>query len=156
MSFIQCPPLWELIACTRFHICNNELREQAYNNIKELFYSFFSRKTLPLLEQARLAACLRSDLGHTFPYLIQSDPTTLTVRYFISLSDANNPKYLERLSAYVKDPGNARNINFQDLNIINEKDDFALPDFSRFNFNVRIHDVVLKSNFNVGGFAHLS
>lgn len=149
-------PLWELIASTKFYICNKELQMQAYNNITESFNKFFTRKNLPLLEQARLAAYLGCDLGHTFPYLVQPNPNTFTVRYFITMAEANNPKYLERLSAYVQDPHNAKYINYKDLNIINEEGEFAVPDFSRFEFNVRIPDVILKSGFNASSFAHFS
>lgn len=149
-------PLWELIACTRCYICNNELRQQAYNNIRERFNTIFSRKTLSLLEQARLAAYLGSDLGHSTPYLMQTSPDTLTVRYIISMVDAKNPEYLERLYSYVRDPKNTKYINFRDLNIGKDEDCFAVPDFRKMEFSVNIPDVVLKTNFNVGGFAHLS
>lgn len=149
-------PLWEIIACTRFVICNTELKMQAYKNIRERFNRFFSRKTLPLLEHARLAAWLGSDLEHSAPYLIHTDTNTLTVRYFISMDDAKNPKYLDRLSAYVQDPRNAQHINYQDLNIIYEEGKFEVPDLRSLEFSFKIPDVVLKSNFNAEVFAHSS
>ena len=149
-------PLWEIIASSRFYICNKELQMQAYKNIRESFYTFFSRKTLPLLEDARLAAYLGSDLGHSAPYLIHIDKNTLGVRYIISMVDANNPKYLERLSAYLQEPRNAQHINYQDLNIIREEGSFAVPDLRSLEFNFKLPDTVLNSNFKAGDFAHSS
>lgn len=149
-------PLWELIACTRCYICNTELRMQSYKNIRDRFNNFFPRKTLPLLEHARLAAYLGSDLGHSTPYLMQTEPSTISVKYIISMVDAKNPEYLERLSSYVLAPKNAEHINFQDLNIINEDDNFSVPDFRKMEFSFKIPDVVLRTNFNTGAFAHSS
>ena len=72
------------------------------------------------------------------------------------MDDAKNPKYLDRLSAYVQDPRNAQHINYQDLNIIYEDGKFEVPDLRSLEFSFKLPDVVLKSNFNAGGFAHSS
>lgn len=127
-------PIWELLVATRGYIFETELKQRAYENIK----NNNPTTILPMLEQARLAAYLESDLGHICPYIIKSDTNLYKVIYVMDMHDAKNPEYLNKLKNYIEDPKNASSINYEDLKLIDKYNKFSVLDARIKNFEFAI------------------
>ncbi len=142
-------PLWELLVIARGIIYNNELRMQAYENIKN------SNPTtiLPLLEEARIAAYLGSDLGHCSPYIIKKSETKYQVVDIMDMKDAENPIYLHKKNDYLSNPINHENINFNDLLLINDYNKFSKLNTTNRNFEFVINNDI-ANDFNIYKMSH--
>lgn len=142
-------PIWELLVVARGYIYGTELRRLAYENIKRNNPTTI----LPMLEQARLAAWLGSDLGHTAPHIIQLDTNRYKVGYVMDMRDAKNEKYLHNLKQYIENPENKSSINYKDLGLINEYDKFSVPDARIKNFEFSI-PTELNMYFDIKKLSH--
>jgi len=143
-------PIWELLIITRGLIYNNELRMRAYESIK----NNNPMTILPMLEQARLAAYLNSDLGHGSPYIIKQNETKYTVKYIMDMQDANNEEYLRRLKNYVKNSENHKNINFKDLSLIDKYNVFSVPDLRVKQFEFELNKTGILKDFKIEKIVH--
>jgi hypothetical protein len=114
-------PIWELLIDGRAVVYGTEIRKRAYNTVKATWPA-----SLPLLELARVAVELRSDLGLiTAAFVDEGDQ--LAVRYVMNFADATNPVFLERFAAF-DGPKNT-----QDLT---PSSDLVVPDLSDSGFSL--------------------
>lgn len=127
-------PIWELLVVARGYILGTELRNRAYENIR----NNNPTTILPMLEQARIAAWLGSDLGHIAPHITQLGTNQYKVGYIMDMRDAKNDEYLDRLKQYVENPENKSGINNKDLGLINKYYKFSVPDTRIKNFEFSI------------------
>ena len=100
-------PLWELLVEGRDYVLGTDLRERAYEVVSREW-----PESLPLLEFARLAVELGSDLGLIVP-MLTVDGNVARVRAAMDMRDARNPEFLSRLESYVKNGEGP--VNFADL-----------------------------------------
>lgn len=112
-------PIWETIVHGRAFVFGTELRERAYDVIAKAFPN-----ALDMLEVARLAATVDSDLGQTTAWITQPAPDKFRLAYYLDMRDAENPEFLNRLGAY---DGSK---NFRDLAL--GKETFGVPDFRQY------------------------
>lgn len=84
-------PIWETIVDGRMIILGTELRNRAYEVIKQGF-----PRSLALLEIARLAAWVEYDLGNIRAWL-QDEGDNIGLHYLMDMRDANNPEFLGKL-----------------------------------------------------------
>lgn len=142
-------PIWELLVVARGFILGTELRECAYEHIK----NNNPTTILPMLEQARLAAWLGSDLGHVTPYIIQLDTNRFKVKDMMDMRDAENPEYLEKLRKYIENPANKGSIRYSDLKLIDRYEKFTILDTRKRNFEFSLPDEI-NVDFNIHKLAH--
>jgi len=109
-------PVWESIVEGRAVVFGTELRERAYDVLAGAFPS-----ALDMLEVARLAAEVGSDLGQTAAWITQPEPGRFRLDYYLDMRDAHDPDLHERLRAY-DGPRNWRDL-------APGKETFGLPDF---------------------------
>lgn len=140
-------PIWELLVVAKGFIIGTELRKQAYENIK----NNNPTTILPLLEQARIAAWLNSDLGHITPYITNLGANKYKVQHIINMRDAKNPKYLDKLKKYSENPLNKDFINHKDLGLINKYQIFNVPDTRIKDFEFTIPTNI---NFSLNNLSH--
>jgi hypothetical protein len=114
-------PIWELLIDGRAIIYGTEIRKRAYDTVKATWPA-----SLPLLELARVAVELRSDLGLITAVLVDHGDQ-LAVRYMMNFADATNPAFLERFAAF-DGPKNT-----QDLK---PTSDLVVPDLSASGFSL--------------------
>lgn len=87
-------PIWELLVDGRAFVFGTTLREAAYETVKRAWPA-----SLPLLELARVAVELDSDLGLITPLLVRDDDR-LQVRYAMNFKDAKDEAFLARLGSF--------------------------------------------------------
>lgn len=116
-------PVWELIANGRAVICGTEIREKAYSILASVLPDCLS-----ILEVARIAAHVGSDLGQTTAWITNTEEK-LSLSFMLDMRDAENPTFLERLQQY-KGPR-----NYEDLKI--GGDYFRTPDFTEYSCQFR-------------------
>jgi hypothetical protein len=119
-------PIWETLLEGRMVVLGTDLRERAYDVIKEKFPN-----SLAFLEIARLAAWAGSDLGNTAAWLVE-EGDHVALQYHLDMRDASNPDFLKRL-----DQLKAENhpINWNDLRPHLEKGSFGnVPDLLPYGF----------------------
>lgn len=133
-------PIWELLVVARGYILGTELRSRAYENIK----NNNPTTILSMLEQARIAALLDSDLGHTAPYIIQLGTNRYKVDFIMDMHDAKNDNYLHRLKQYMENPENKSRINYEDLKLIDRYNKFSVLDA-----RVKSFEFSIPSNLNM-------
>lgn len=109
-------PIWETIIEGRMTILGTDLRNRAYEVIKREH-----PRSLALLEIARLAAWVGSDLGNIRARL-QDDGENISLRYLQDMRDANNQTFLGELEK-VKLDGHP--INWADLRREMKHDSFG-------------------------------
>jgi hypothetical protein len=97
-------PIWELLVDGRAWIYGTELRQAAYEVVKATWPA-----SLALLELARIAAWVDSDLG-LISALAVREGDEIVIKYGMKFDDANNPEFLKRAFA----PNVERNV--ADLN----------------------------------------
>jgi hypothetical protein len=102
-------PVWETIVDGRAVVWGTELRERAYSLLQREF-----PYAMDMLEVARIAAHLGSDLGQSTAWLTHPASGRFELAYYMDFRDAENPEFLDRLEKYdgprnVKDlaPGKA-------------------------------------------------
>ena len=96
-------PIWELVVDGRAVVLGAEVRERAYETVKREWPD-----TLGMLELARVAVEVRSDLGVITAALTQTN-SGLLVDYFVKF-DANDPEFLRRLEDF-GGPKNTHDLN---------------------------------------------
>jgi hypothetical protein len=84
-------PLWELVIDGRALILGKQVRETAYGTVKRKWPG-----SLPILELARLAVEVDSDLGLIAAHLTGVPPDR-TVAYYMNTVDANDPEFVRRI-----------------------------------------------------------
>lgn len=84
-------PIWETLIDGRAVVLGTSLRERAYARIKSRFPD-----SLLLLEVARQAAWVGSDLGNVCGYL-RNDGAELVLDYVMDMRDANDEGFLDKL-----------------------------------------------------------
>jgi hypothetical protein len=99
-------PIWETIVEGRMIVLGTELRKKAYETIRHHF-----PRTVALLEIARMAAWLESDLGNIRAWL-QDEGESVALHYLIDMRAANDPDFLSGLGK-LKAEGHP--INWADL-----------------------------------------
>ena len=122
-------PVWELIVQGRGVIYGIEVRERAYQNFVKEF-----PEAVSILEVARIAACVGSDLGQSNAWLIRESENSIRLSYFLDMRDAHNPDLLERIRLY----DGPR--NYKDLAVGGDK--FRLPDFGKLSCCFSVKDVL--------------
>jgi hypothetical protein len=121
-------PIWETLIQGRAIILGTELRERAYQAIKENF-----PESLMLLEIARQAAWVDSDLG-SIQGFIAVDEGDLMLRFAFDMRDANDPDFLQRLQDLRK---SGHPTNWADMKPHLERESFGrVPDLRPFEFRV--------------------
>jgi hypothetical protein len=119
-------PIWETLVEGRMIVLGTSLREQAYAAIKRRFPD-----SLTLLEIARQAAWVGSDLGNICAWLRQ-DGAALVLKYYMDMRDAENPDVLGALEQ-LKRSGHP--INWADMAPHIAQDSFGrVPDLRPFGF----------------------
>jgi len=119
-------PIWELVVEGRALVFGTSLREAAYDIVKAAW-----PRSLALLELARLAVELDSDLGLSTP-MSTSNGAELIVQHYMSFEDAKNPAFLQRLGEY---DGPRR------LADVPPDFEMVLPDLRDRNFVIPLSDV---------------
>lgn len=142
-------PIWELLVVARGIIYGTELRECAYEHIR----NNNPTTILPLLEHARLAAWLGSDLGHASPCITKLSQNRFKVVDIMDMRDAKNPEYLDKLREYIENPANKNSINHVDLSLIDRYNVFSVPDTRKRNFEFSIPDRI-NIDFNIHKLSH--
>jgi len=99
-------PIWETIIEGRMIVLGTDLRDRAYEVIKREH-----PRSVALLEIARLAAWVGSDLGNVRAWL-QDDGDNVSLHYLQDMRDANSPEFLRKLEE-LKQEGHP--INWSDL-----------------------------------------
>ena len=117
--FPEKDPVWELIAQGRAVICGIELRERAYKNISSRF-----PESVSILEVARIAAHVGSDLGQSSAWLSRKEDGSVNLSFFLDMRDADNPEFLQKVRFYTGPR------NHKDLAVCGEY--FRVPDFRKF------------------------
>lgn len=117
-------PIWEVLLEGAVTIWSKSLRERAYQVTKE-----YSPRAVCLLEQARLAATLGSDLGHCSA-LITFEQGRHLMSFYIDMRDAHNPIFTDKLAAYIKQ--NPAIVNELDLSVGGGK--FYTPNFVAYSY----------------------
>lgn len=87
-------PVWELLIDGRAIVYGTELREAAYQTVREEWPA-----SLPLLELSRIGVELGSDLGLIAP-MLHGGPNDLRVDFRMSFADAKDPDFLARLGSF--------------------------------------------------------
>ena len=84
-------PIWETIVEGRVTILGTDLRDRAYEVIRREY-----PRSVALLEIARLAAWVGSDLGNVRAWL-RDDGDVVSLHYLQDMREANDPKFLRKL-----------------------------------------------------------
>jgi hypothetical protein len=86
--------VWELLVDGRAVIYGTDLREQAYQVIRQTW-----PRSVPLLDVSRIAAEIQADLGLIAP-LVHTVGADLRVDFHLNMVDSDDPHFLDRLRAY--------------------------------------------------------
>lgn len=114
-------PIWEIVVEGRALILGTDLRENAYETVKSAWPA-----SLPLLELARIAVELNSDLGLITPSLIE-DRGRRRVSYVMNFKDAKAEAFLENFGSFTGPK------NTQDLQ---PESDLVMPNLSHAQFYI--------------------
>ncbi|MET0559839.1 MAG: hypothetical protein ABW065_14420 [Solirubrobacterales bacterium] len=119
-------PIWELLVDGRAVVFGTELRERAYETVRQAWPD-----SLALLEIARLGGELGSDLGLIAPMVLGDPGNGREVAYCVDMRDAKNESFLERLRQH-RESGGA--MNWEDLDV--GADTFTVPDLTNRSFRL--------------------
>ena len=99
-------PIWETLVEGHINILGTQLREKAYQMIKEQF-----PESMCWLEIARIAAWAGSDLGSIAAFIL-SKGDNFAMDYYFNVEDANNPTVLKKVEDHKQSglPGNWKDI----------------------------------------------
>ena len=102
-------PIWECLTERRVTVLGTDLREVAYANIER-----DHPESLALLESARIAAWLGSDLGNISPHLMRVEEDA-EIQFCMDMRDATNPTFLTAVQNYMTsgNPINRKDISKQ-------------------------------------------
>jgi hypothetical protein len=102
-------PIWECLTEHRVTVLGTDLRNIAYAKIKR-----DHPDSLALLEIARIAAWLNSDLGSISPHVVRIQDE-LEIRICMDFRDATNPAFLKSVGSYMasENPVNRKDISAQ-------------------------------------------
>lgn len=126
-------PLWEILANGRAVICGTTLRQRAYELLKCRW-----PRSVALLEVARIAAQLGSDLGQLKAFLVPDEYGRLTLQFFIDMRDSDDESFLNRITCYDGPRNHA------DLSVGDES--FYVPDLRHYGCSVST-DLLLPAGF---------
>jgi hypothetical protein len=115
-SFPDRLPIWETLLEGRMIVLGIELRNRAYDVIREKFPN-----SLGILEIARQAAWVGSDLGNTAAWLAE-EGDDIALHYLLDMRDATNPDFLKKLDQLKKEN---HPTNWSDLRPHMEKGSFG-------------------------------
>jgi hypothetical protein len=87
-------PLWELVVSGRAHVLGKPVREAAHAVVAHRW-----PKSLPVLEVARIALEINSDLG-LIAARFQGEPANLRVIYAVNMIDAKDPAFIDRMNTF--------------------------------------------------------
>lgn len=110
-------PTWELLVEGRGLILGTEVRQRAYETVRNEWPD-----SLALLELSRVAVELDSDLGFIAPIVTFADGWA-ELKMYLDFRDATNPEFLDRFARY-DGPKNTADLN--------EQADLVLPDLTPF------------------------
>jgi hypothetical protein len=122
------PPIWETLVEGRALVLGTSVRSRAYRSISLNFIG-----SLALLEIARLAAWIGSDLGNVAAFLL-NDLGETSVTYFINMRDAGNSQFLDSLQRLLN---SAHPTNWKDLHASLQKGNLGeTPDLRPYSFTL--------------------
>lgn len=126
-AYPDAEPIWETIVQGRIIVLGTEIRERAYRTISEAF-----PESLCLLEIARLAAWIGSDLGAICAWMT-NDGDQYKVQYLMNLKDANDPDFINSLRELKK---SGYLVNNADITPFIESGSFGrLPDMRPYQYS---------------------
>jgi hypothetical protein len=125
-------PVWESIVDGRLAVLGSSLRERAYDLLRKSF-----PESLMLLEIARIAAWIGSNLGNCYARLLTDEASgDILVEHFIDMRDADNPEMLSHMTRVIKE---GHPVRWADIEPQVTKGGFGnAPDFRRLNFRIPI------------------
>ena len=119
-------PIWETLVEGRVNVLGTDLRKLAYENVKQHWPD-----SICLLEIARLAAWIGSDLGNISAFITENDDEW-GLQFLMDMRDAENADFLNRLRELI-DSGHP--INRADIHPFINNDSFGrTPDMRPFEF----------------------
>lgn len=119
-------PIWETLVDGRAIVLGTAIRERAYSIIKQA-----APDSLMLLEIARLAAWIGSDLGNVFA-ILKEEGDDLVLDFRMDMKDANDPIFLAKLDQLIK---GGHPVNSKDMQPHIAAESFGkTPDLRRFGF----------------------
>ncbi|HEV2547587.1 MAG TPA: hypothetical protein VGU20_09635 [Stellaceae bacterium] len=95
----ECPghaPIWEKLVDGRVIVLGTQLREKAYSLVKAQF-----PESLCLMEIARIAAWVGSDVGSIAAFIIAKDDS-FAVDYYLNMEEANDPTFVKKVADYMR------------------------------------------------------
>jgi hypothetical protein len=123
-------PIWEVVVDRRAWVLDTALRNRAFDLITK-----YMPDTVVILEKARMAAWIGSDLGSISCYLIR-DGNYVEGRHLIDMRDASNPDFAGKLYD-LRRSGHP----VQPLAIAQgDAETFTVPDLRQLNFRIPIKD----------------
>lgn len=121
------PPAWEIVVGTRAFLLGTELRNRAFDIVKARFPD-----TLVLLETARMAAWIGSDLGNIATFG-RAEGEDVVFEFVIDMRDAAKPDFIRAL-VELRDSGHP--INYSEISPLLKHGGFVLPDLRPENFRL--------------------
>jgi hypothetical protein len=133
--YLQADPIWEALSDARVLVLGTELRDRAYAKVAKEF-----PESLGVLEIARIASWLDSDLGNVCAFLLDQG-NELSMDLWIDWRDATRPEYLGRLAEYLSKGGA---VYHADLGPHLQRGDFGkVPDLTRFGVRRRKDEALM-------------
>jgi hypothetical protein len=114
-------PVWEILFSGRVRVLNDNLRERSFQKMKES-----DPDSITMLQLARCAAEVNSDMGQCLPYMSYIEPNILHINYI--MRDFSNQIEVEKLKRY-PDQNKLRSIG---RDFFNESKPQRTPDLNRF------------------------
>ena len=104
---IQGKSIWETIIDGEFIVRNNRIRKEAYARIRDEFPDSVS-----LLEIARIAARINSNLGAIQSFLLTGNDNKIELNYMMDMQDIENSDFLSLLRKFLEseEPINKRDL----------------------------------------------
>lgn len=122
-------PIWEIIVDGRAWICGKEVRERAYEVVKEIWPN-----SLALLELARLAVSLGSDLGHIAATIFDQG-SRYKIDYLMDMLQAGDERFLGALQRHLHNQPDE--VNWKDLHQHRDMGTFGnAPDLTLYSFSL--------------------
>lgn len=132
----QCPshePLWEVLVEGRINILGTQLRDKAYELVRANFPD-----SLCLLEIARIAAWVGSDLGSVAAFL-ESNADGLAMQYYLNMVDANDVEYLKKFRCHIS---SGEPVNHNDIRPFVDRETLgSVPDLRPLSFSISKDEV---------------
>lgn len=113
-------------------LLGTSLRNKAFNILQDSFPD-----AVVLLETARLAAWIGSDLGNICAFLMLED-TNVSLQYYIDMRDAGNADFQKRI---IELRNSGHPINWQAVSPLISRGEFITPDFTPYCFTRSLNEV---------------